>query len=165
MIYKKADIDFKQIDHKDFERLCYELLIKTGYSGVIWRQGGADQGRDIEGYYNFTNQITSLQTKWYFECKHYSNGVPPEDLNSKIAWADAGRPDYLIFFISSYITTQARTWLDGIRHQKTYKIILIEGEALKEKIIQFPSIVEDFFSSNRAENLTKKLDVNIINIT
>ena len=160
VIYTTDDIDFSKLSATEFERLCFELLLKYGYKQVIWRQGGADNGRDIEGYYDFSNPITDKKTKWFFECKHYtSGGVPPEHLNSKIAWADAEQPSFLVIFISSYITTAARTWLKGIVPQKNYDIVVLEGEDLKNRLVQFPDLIERFFAANRFERLL--LDIKI----
>lgn len=153
MKYTTDDIKFEALNPNDFEKLCLELLIKYNFSQLIWRQGGADNGRDIEGHFNFINPIETRETKWFFECKHYTAGVPPEHLNSKIAWADAEQPAALVIFVSSYITTSARTWLEAIRAQKKYKIIIIEGEQLKVRLLVFPDIIERFFSKNRFEQL------------
>jgi hypothetical protein len=153
MNYTTDDIDFSKLTPNEFERLSFELLLKYGFNQIIWRQGGADNGRDIEGYYDFSNPIENRKTKWFFECKHYTKGVPPEHLNSKIAWADAEQPSFLVMLISSYITTGARTWLENIRKQKQYKIIILEGEELKNRLIQFPDLIERFFASDRYEQL------------
>jgi hypothetical protein len=150
MIYHVNDIDFSMVSPAEFERLCFELLLKYGYKQVIWRQGGGDNGRDIEGYYDFLNPISDNKTKWFFECKHYtSGGVPPEHLNSKIAWADAEQPSFLVIFVSSYITTAARTWLEKIRPQKRYHIVVVEGEELKKRVIQFSDLIERYFAADR----------------
>lgn len=154
MIYTANDINLASLTPKEFERLCYELLLKYGFNELTWRQGGADSGRDIEGWLFFSNHITQKKTKWFFECKHYiSGGVPPADLTSKIAWADAEQPDFLIFFISSYLTKDARLWLDKIRQQRKYDIIVIEGEELKIRMAKFDDLVEQFFSSTTIEQL------------
>lgn len=150
MIYTTNDIEFSMLSSAEFERLCFELLLKYGYKQVIWRQGGADNGRDIEGYYDFSNPIADKKTKWFFECKHYkSGGVPPEHLNSKIAWADAEQPSSLVIFVSTYITTAARTWLEKIRQQKKYDITVVEGEELKNRLVQFSDLIDRFFAANR----------------
>lgn len=154
MTYTTDDIDFSKLSPTEFEKLCFELLLKYGYKQIIWRQGGADNGRDIEGYYDFTNPIETKKIKWFFECKHYtSSGVPPAHLNSKIAWADAEQPSFLVMLVSSYITTAARTWLESIKKQKQYKIIILEGEELKTRLLQFPDLIERFFAANRYEQL------------
>lgn len=153
------DIDFSDISPKSFENLCYDLLIKYNFSNLTWRKGGADNGRDIEGINIFRNAIKQKETKWFFECKHYtSGGVPPNDLTSKIAWADAEQPDFLVFFISSYLTNNARTWIDKISLQKPYEIIVIEGDELKNRIVKFSELVENYFSINRYLKLFKDIE-------
>ncbi len=156
MNYTREDIKLENISPKSFENLCYDLLVSYNFEKLIWRKGGADSGRDIEGYLTFNNSISNIETKWFFECKHYSKGVPPVDLNSKIAWADAENPDYLVFFISSYITTGARVWLEKIASSKTYKMILIEGDDLINRLIKYPKLIEDYFSLDRYEKLFKE---------
>ncbi|WP_435139304.1 restriction endonuclease [Formosa sp. A9] len=158
MNHTTADIKFEEISPKSFENLCYDLLIRYNYSNLIWREGGADNGRDIEGIKVFSNQIKPIETKWFFECKHYtSGGVPPDDLTSKIAWADAELPDFLVVFISSYLTNNARTWIDKISVQKPYEIIVIEGEELKNRIVKFSDLVETYFSIDRYLLLFKEI--------
>ena len=150
MNYTTADINFDEITPNSFENLCYDLLIKYSFSNLIWREGGADNGRDIEGTKIFDNPLKLIETKWFFECKRYtSGGVPPDELTSKVAWADAELPDYLVLFISSYLTNTARTWLDKIALQKPYEIIIIEGEDLKNRIVKFSGLVETYFSIDR----------------
>ena len=156
MKYKFEDIDFKSITPREFENLCYDLLIKYNYHNLIWREGGADNGRDIEAKHSFNTMIKDKETIWFFECKLYNTGgVPPNELTSKVAWADAELPDHLVFFISSYLTNNARTWLEKIIKQKQYDIIVIEGEELKNRLLKYPELIERYFSLNKYEILFK----------
>jgi len=153
MIYTQKDIKFDQLSPTAFERLCFDLLSRLGYRKLIWRQGGADQGRDIEGSFTIHSPLMEQETKWFFECKHYQNGVPPEVLNSKIAWADAQQPDYLVMLLSSYPTNSAREWLEKIPIQKNYKIIVIEGTELEMQLLNYPDLIEVHFSISTYERL------------
>lgn len=158
MKYTKDDIDWRKITPKAFENLCYDLLVNYNFNNLIWRQGGADNGRDIEGNYLFKNSIKDIKTKWFFECKHYtSNGVSPDELNAKIAWADAEKPDYLVILVSSYITTNARTWLEKLSLSKQYHIIVIEGEELKDRLVKYPDLIERYFALDRYDKLFKEM--------
>ena len=56
MKYTKDDIRFAQITPKEFENLCYDLLVKYDFHNLIWRTGGADSGRDIEACFLFKNK-------------------------------------------------------------------------------------------------------------
>jgi len=51
MKFKEEDVNFDRLSPDDFEELCFDLLLRMGYKNLVWRQGGADQGRDIEGKY------------------------------------------------------------------------------------------------------------------
>lgn len=158
MKYSKHDIHFEQISPRAFENLCYDLLINYGFQNLVWREGGADNGRDLEASYIFNNPVTPKETKFFFECKHYTTGgVPPEHLNSKIAWADAELPNTLVIFTSSYLTNNSRTWLEKLSPQKSYDIICIEGEELKERLVNYPELVERYFSQNRYEQMLKDI--------
>lgn len=159
MKYNKEDIHFEEITPRAFENLCYDLIVKYGFTNLIWREGGADNGRDIEASYIFNNPISPRQTKYFFECKHYTTGgVPPEQLNSKIAWADAELPDSFIIFTSSYLTNGSRTWLEKMKIQKKkYEIVCIEGEELKDRLINYPELIERYFALNRYEKLLKDI--------
>lgn len=39
MVYSEKDIDFSQISPKEFENLCYNIVVSYGYQNVVWRQG------------------------------------------------------------------------------------------------------------------------------
>ncbi|SQA78950.1 Uncharacterised protein [Capnocytophaga ochracea] len=158
MIYKKEDIRFEKINPTEFENLCYDLLVKYNFSNIIWRQGSADNGRDLEATIVFNNSIRDKELKYFFECKHFnSGGVPPEKLISKISWADAEKPDFLILILSSYLTNNARDWLDKIASDKKYDIICIEGEELKERLLKYPDLIERYFSFEHYKKMFKDM--------
>lgn len=160
MIYKKDVVQFDQISPSDFERLCYELLLKYNFTELTWRQGGQDRGRDLEGNLYFENQFQTQKTKWFFECKKYTNGLNVDDLSTKIAWANLKKPDYLVILVSSYITTATRDYLEEMKSISHYKTIVIEGEELKERLIQFPDLIERFFTIGRYQKLFTEIKDN-----
>lgn len=84
MKYKIEDINFDEISPREFENLCYDLIVQYNFSNLIWREGGADSGRDIEAFFTFTNSISDFKTKWFFECKRYAKGVPLMNLLQKL---------------------------------------------------------------------------------
>lgn len=111
-MFKAEEIDFSKIQDWEFEFICFELIQRNGFEKVTWRKKGADDGRDIEARLRIANPIIeTFEEKWFFECKHYKKGVPPEELNSKIAWADSEKPQHLVFMISSHLTNACRNWL------------------------------------------------------
>src|SRR5437016_10260108 len=96
--------DFLALTDKQFEELCFDLLALSGFEKLEWRQGGADSGRDIQGTFVSANPLDiHNEETWFFECKHHKTGISPDQLNGKIAWADAEKPKHLVFIVSSYL--------------------------------------------------------------
>jgi tetratricopeptide (TPR) repeat protein len=112
------------------------VLSALGYNNLRWRQGSGDRGRDIECE-NFSKEPDGnvASEKWFAECKRYESGVNVGDLQSKIAWADAESPNYLLFIVSSHLTPDAKDWIAKIERDKKYKIRYWERKYL-EKLIQ-----------------------------
>jgi len=50
-------IDYGKISPNEFEEMCFELILRHGFSKVCWRQGGADNGRDIEATFTVNNSL------------------------------------------------------------------------------------------------------------
>lgn len=146
-------IDFNKLTPQEFEELCFEFILKLGFSNVTWNRGGADSGRDIEAYASVSNNLLGFYNdRFFIECKHHEKGVPPEKLTSKVAWADAEKPDHLVLLVSSYLTEKSRLWLEKIEKDKTYKIHVLEGKQLKSLISLHDDLVEKFFP--RSDSVT-----------
>ena len=160
MYFEEESINLQSLSSTRFEELCFDLLIKYDFHNLLWRKGGADDGRDIEGYKSIENPlIGTYKEKWFFECKRHERGISPEQLNSKIAWADAKKPHHFLIFVSSYLTNNCRTWLKDIKSSKTYSIHILEGVHIKKKVILFPDLVSKYFF-NKYEKLFIDLRMN-----
>ncbi|MCQ6957610.1 hypothetical protein NPE20_06570 [Mucilaginibacter sp. JC4] len=48
MAYQEEDIDFDRLDWKQFEELCYDLLVRFRFHTMAWSQGRADHSRDMK---------------------------------------------------------------------------------------------------------------------
>ncbi len=153
MYFIEENINLQNLSSIRFEELCFDLLIKYGFEALLWRKGGADDGRDIEGFKSIENPlIGTYKEQWFFECKKHEKGISPEQLNSKVAWADAKKPRHLLIFVSSYLTNNCRTWLEDLKSTKSYSIHIMEGVDIKKKIILFPDLVSKYFY-NKYEKL------------
>ncbi|HUH50657.1 MAG TPA: restriction endonuclease [Flavobacterium sp.] len=141
---KSTDIDFQLITPTQFEQLCFKLISKIGYEKVRWRQGGADNGRDIQAVKRVQNDLVLYDDIWFFECKHYVGGVPPAEFESKFAWANAKQPEHLVFILSSHITNNGETYLEERAEGVNYKVHLIQGNELKEVLIKHIDLIKEF---------------------
>lgn len=156
MIYAEDDINFDTLTDGEFEEMCLDLLLRLGFHSHIWRLGGADNGRDIEVNFSVVNPLVPSYTeKWFIECKRHSTGINVTDLDTKIAWANAERPNHLVFITSSYLTNNTRVWLEKIidLQKPFYKIHCIEGKALKYFLIKFQDITAKYFGDKYSKLL------------
>lgn len=39
---------------------------------------------------------------WFAECKHYTKGLPPKELQNLLSWANAERPGGVIIIVSNF---------------------------------------------------------------
>ena len=118
-----------------FEELCYDLLKALNYTNLKWRTGGGDKGRDIEcEFFRLEPDDSHIVEKWFCECKRYNAGVNVKDLQTKIAWADADKPEVILFIVSSYLTTDTKDWIKKIEKDKKYRIKYWERKDLEDLI-------------------------------
>jgi Restriction endonuclease len=111
--------DFAALDATEFEQFCFELLGKLdGFVNVDWRKGTpkdaspADRGRDIVAQVERTDvDGTKHAETWFVDCKHYERGVPPEALQSLLAWAQAERPHVALIVASGFLSNPAKDYL------------------------------------------------------
>lgn len=154
MLFDEHDIDLLKLNDRQFEEACFDLLLSLDYQSLIWRQGGADSGRDIEGKRTVSNTLVGPYVeKWFFECKRHSKGISPEVLNFKIAWADVEKPNHFVVLTSSYITDGARLWLEKMAPHKSYSIHIVDGKALKRLFSQKHDIAARYFANKEAQLL------------
>lgn len=154
---------FDQLSPNDFEFFCRALLVELGFQRLHWRQGGRDRGRDIVAELLTTEPDgTHVIQRWFIECKHYAEGhsLGVSDLLTKVAWADAEQPDYLLFLTTSYLTPDAKDWIASIEKQKRFRIRYWEGPRLAELVPRFPVLSEIYLegrSQYRADGVRRKL--------
>jgi Restriction endonuclease len=142
------DIDFSLINSTQFEELCYDLLMQKGFQRLKWRQGGADNGRDIEADLTLNNDLIGAYTeKWFFECKKFSQGVPPSELGSKIEWAHAEKVQHLVVFTTSYLTNSTQSFLEKRLQACYFRFSEIDGKKIRDMLLQRENhhLIEKYF--------------------
>jgi hypothetical protein len=137
-------ISFDNLSPTEFEEFCFDLLQKLDFFNIDWRKGTglktspADRGRDIvfQREYPDVDGTKYLET-WFAECKHYTKGVPPKELQNLLSWADAERPDVVVFIVSNFLSNSAKDFLEDYRknNKPAYKIKYWERPML-EKLVK-----------------------------
>ena len=128
-----------------FEEFCYDLLSELGFTNINWRKGTglatspSDRGRDIECQF-ITKDIdgrTYLE-RWFVECKHYQQGVPPDKIQGALAWATAERPNYLLIIASNFLSNATKDFLEDYtdNHKPSFRIKYWEKPDLEKLTVK-----------------------------
>ncbi len=118
-------LNFNKLSATDFEDFSFHLLSRLGYINVDWRKGTplssspSDSGRDIvcQQAREDLDNTRHLET-WFVDCKRYKKAVPPTELQSALAWAEAERPDTLLFILSGFLSNGAKDYLESYKRNK-----------------------------------------------
>lgn len=145
---------FSTLTPIQFEEFCMTLLKLHQLQNIDWRKGTskdsspADNGRDIEcEYHRYDNILQrTIIEKWFVECKHYKEGVPPDKINGALAWATAERPDRLVIIASGFLSNACKEYLkDYIEKNKpTFSIEIWEKPKLEKMIWKYPWLLKEF---------------------
>lgn len=107
------------LDEVEFENFCYELLEEMGFINLNWRKGTglhsspADSGRDIECSLEKTDiDGTKYIEKWFVECKHQKKGIPPQEIQGILSWAQAENPDMVLIIASNFLSNNTKNYLE-----------------------------------------------------
>lgn len=137
-----ASFSFDFLDSTKFEQFCFDLLREIGFSNLNWRKGTglssspSDQGRDIECEYISKSPIDGRleKEKWFVECKHHRQGVPPEKLQSILSWAQAERPNKVLIIVSNFLSNPAKEYIEHYREKNkpAFDIVIWEKPKFEE---------------------------------
>lgn len=145
-------MDEFSLDHltpTDFENFCFDLLQAVGFEDLDWRKGSAgpsttsDFGRDIEcTRIRHDPDGSRVTEKWFVEAKRHKGSVSAHTLNSALSWAQAERPDVLLFIVSSWLSNAAKEYLETYRRNNSpiFRIKTWEKPALEQAILPHPAL-------------------------
>lgn len=149
MEFQDSDINFDKINWIQFEELCFDLLLKYQFHSLNWQQGAGDKGRDIEAVYSVVNSIVgSYQEKWFIECKHYKRGIPVDQISSKVDWAVAEKVQHFAIITNSHLSVTTKDFLNKRQKDVNFKIHIIDGKTLKQKLLSFPDLIVKYFADD-----------------
>ncbi|MDT0470193.1 restriction endonuclease [Streptomyces gibsoniae] len=118
-----AGMPYDDMTDTEFEEFCFELMRELGFVNVDWRKGTglnaspADGGRDIVAERQVEEFDGSVHLeRWFVDCKHYKQGVPPDKITGLLAWATAERANVALVIASNYLSNPCKDFL------KTYEL-------------------------------------------
>ena len=110
------------IDWDKFERTVCSIVYKTNPYQLSRYDGGADRGRDIVAKYEKSGKLYNV----IIECKYYQSGVGKSVITPALDWAKVHRPDLLYFWISPYLTSDTKDFIDQFERQYGVKVLYEE---------------------------------------
>lgn len=118
-------LNFNKLSATDFEDFSFHLLSRLGFVNVDWRKGTplasspSDSGRDIVCQHarEDLDNARYLET-WFVDCKRHKKAVPATELQNALAWAEAERPDTLLFILSGFLSNAAKDYLESYKRNK-----------------------------------------------
>lgn len=150
-------IRWENITPIEFEELCYILLEQNGFSNLEWYgKTGGDRGRDImaQKVAELIGNTTELQT-WLCQSKRYTDKkISKSDIAESLNSAREHRIDYFLLAISATLTADMKDWLNSIKRDYSFKIVLWEDIDLRREVKKYSRIIAERFP-----NLLKQNDV------
>lgn len=150
-------IKWENITPTEFEELCYLLLEHNGFTNLKWYgKSGGDRGRDImaQRVTELIGNTTELQT-WLCQSKRYTEKkISKSGLAESLNSAREHQIDYFLLAISATLTADMKDWLNSIKRDYSFKIILWEDIDLRREVKKYPKIIAEKFP-----NLLKQNDV------
>ncbi|MGW0915828.1 restriction endonuclease [Streptomyces sp. NPDC002784] len=112
------EMPYDDMADTQFEEFCFGLMQELGFVNVDWRKGTgfnaspADHGRDIVAERSIEEfDGTHHVERWFVDCKHYKQGVPPDKIAGLLTWAAAERADVALVIVSNYLSNPCKDHL------------------------------------------------------
>ncbi|MEU5508132.1 restriction endonuclease [Streptomyces fungicidicus] len=125
----------------EFEEFCFALLEELGFVNIDWRKGTglnaspSDRGRDIvaERLIEEFDGERRLE-RWFIDCKHYRQGVPPDKITGLLSWAAAERADVALVVASNYLSNPCKDFIATYRgnNRPSFRIKYWERPSLRK---------------------------------
>src|SRR5438067_23744 len=128
-------ITWSQITPTEFEKLCYLILEANEFTDIQWYgKSGGDKGRDLTAKKEESPLLSTKRTaKWVVQCKRYVTKPPTKrDIDSFLTDAREHKPDNALIIITNTITPNTREWLNSVRQDYKFRILLMEEVALEK---------------------------------
>jgi hypothetical protein len=165
-------LNFSDLSATEFEEFTFQLLARLGFINVDWRKGTghdsspADSGRDIvcQHLREDVDKSKYLET-WFVDCKHYRKGVPPQELQSLLAWAEAERPETALVVTSGFLSNPAKDYLEKYKQNRKppFRIKYWEkpqlekfGSASRTLLLAYNLLADDHQEVATAEELKER---------
>ena len=145
-----------QILPERFEQLCVEIIESEGFYNIRRLGGTGDRGRDILAQKDAQLFYGSKEIQnWIIQCKRLvKSNLTINDLNIELGKVRMHKPDYYMLFLTNTLNPNVVDWLEGVKDQYPFKILIKDIDWLERQLQRQPGLVKYYFENQvRNENV------------
>ncbi len=133
-------LPFDKLAPLEFERLCYWLAAREGFSGLQHLgEAGGESGRDVVGWKD--------GRPWVFQCKRvqvFSRALAKKEIAKLRGLPEGAQPHELVFVVSQTVPDTTRSIIRAEWGDEATCHFWC-GDELDEKVKRHPAVLEEFF--------------------
>ncbi|UVD80067.1 restriction endonuclease [Myroides albus] len=143
------NIDWNKISPERFEQLCTEIIRNEGFYNIRRMGGSGDRGRDIIAQkqtqlFFGSNEIQN----WIIQCKRLvKSNLTIDDLSSELNKVRMHKVDYYLLILSNTLKSNLVDWIDGVRKDYSFKILINDIDWLENQLRREPSLYKYYFEN------------------
>ena len=148
-------IDWNKISPDRFEQLCSDIIISEGFYNIRRMGGSGDRGRDIIAQkqaqlFFGSNEIQN----WIIQCKRLvKTNLSIDDLSSELNKVRMHKIDYYLVILSNTLKPNLVDWIEGIKKDYPFKIIINDIDWLESQLKREPSLYKFYFENDERNEL------------
>ena len=143
-------IDWNKISPERFEQLCSDIIESEGFYNIHRMGGSGDRGRDIiaqkESHLLFGSR--EIQN-WIIQCKRYTTtNLTIDNISSELNKVRIHNPNYYLVILSNTLNPNVHDWLEGVKTQYLFKILIFDIGWLEKQLNRQPSLYKRYFEND-----------------
>mgnify|MGYP006286966857 CR=1 FL=1 len=143
-------IDWSRISPDRFEQLCTDIIRSEGFYNIRRMGGSGDRGRDILAQKQTQLFFGSKETQnWIIQCKRLvKTNLTIDDLSSELNKVRMHKIDYYLVILSNTLKPNLVDWIDGVRKDFPFKIIINDIDWLESQLKREPNLYKYYFEND-----------------
>lgn len=142
-------VNWDKISPERFEQLCSDIMSSEGFYNIRRMGGSGDRGRDITAQKQTQLFFGSKETQnWIIQCKRLvKTNLSIDDLSSELNKVRMHKIDYYLVILSNTLKPNVVDWIDGIRKDFPFKILVNDIDWLESQLKREPSLYKFYFDN------------------
>lgn len=140
------EIDFEELNYKEFESLVFDLLVCLGFKNITSNTKIANTIEvDLVATYERKDPFRGLVSeKWLFELKLYHNSRPNlRSLNNLAEYLKIEMNTRVVLITNSQLTSVASDWINSSKYKDF--IYVVDGTELRRLLVMNNELIKKYF--------------------